>query len=229
MAFTASFRGRRWPAFTALLAIAASLSHTAGFASPAVTGSADAVRIDAGDASINEILETLAHSFDLKYKPTPALNKQLTGTYQGSLRRVIARVLEGHNYVLRDRGGMLELTILTPDRRTAHPAQATAKPAPQGAVNQAEAPIIGKPAELPVPTPSTAMPKPILLAQGSTPPMPTLVPGTGAAPTPVPLTADQSAQLPFPEVNISTIAPPIPKSDGPTPMPSPSGTARPLP
>ena len=66
-----------------------------------VRGSPDAVRIETQNASIEEVLAALGGAFDLRYQSSANLAKQLSGTYEGSLQRVVARVLEGYDFVLK--------------------------------------------------------------------------------------------------------------------------------
>ena len=70
-----------------------------------VSGQADAVIVETREATVDEVLAALHTSFNLHYRTSGALNRVLTGTYTGSLQRVIARLLEGHNYVMQASAG----------------------------------------------------------------------------------------------------------------------------
>lgn len=77
-----------------------------------VSGNPKAVNITVQDTSIEEILSALSHEYYLQYNSSANLERQLTGTYQGSLQRVLTRVLEGYNFVVKVSGGQIELTVL---------------------------------------------------------------------------------------------------------------------
>jgi hypothetical protein len=79
-----------------------------------VTGQADALIVETREASVEEILAALRASFNLQYRTSGALNRVMTGTYTGSLQRVIARLLEGHNYVMQSSAGGSALIVFEP-------------------------------------------------------------------------------------------------------------------
>ena len=71
-------RGSAAVAALRTIGLAAALALTSGsaLAKPEVSGSPEAVRIEAHNASIDEILAALAGSFNLNYKSLAALDKQ---------------------------------------------------------------------------------------------------------------------------------------------------------
>jgi len=79
-----------------------------------VSGRADAVIVETREASVDEVLAALSASLNLHYRTSGALDRVMTGTYSGSLPRVIARVLEGHNYVMHASDGGGELIVFGP-------------------------------------------------------------------------------------------------------------------
>jgi hypothetical protein len=66
-----------------------------------VEGDAQAVRIEAREASVEEVLAALVKAFDLRIRSAAALDRRISGTYQGSLDSVISRVLNGYDYVVK--------------------------------------------------------------------------------------------------------------------------------
>jgi hypothetical protein len=90
-----------------LLALAAGPLH----AEVRVQGSADDVRIDARDATIIEILEALHAHFALHYRGTSS--RRVTASYQGPLRRVLARLLDGDDYVIEPKGEQIEVIVVS--------------------------------------------------------------------------------------------------------------------
>ena len=77
-----------------------------------IVGQGGDVRVEARDAAVAEILAALGERFGLRYRGTPA-GPTVTATFEGPLRRVVARVLEGYNYVIMTRGGRLEVIVLS--------------------------------------------------------------------------------------------------------------------
>jgi len=76
-----------------------------------VEGQTGDVRLEVRDATIAEILAVLGERFALRYRGT-AGSGAVTATFEGPLRRVVARVLEGHNYVIQSRSDGLEVIVL---------------------------------------------------------------------------------------------------------------------
>ena len=85
------------------------------------------LRVEARDATVAEILAALGERFALHYRG-PTGDRGLTMTFEGPLRRVVARALDGYNYVIRDRGDGLEVIVLSTQSRHAVPAPLFAPP-----------------------------------------------------------------------------------------------------
>src|SRR5229473_8486875 len=75
-----------------LLGAALAIAPTPVLAEMQVRGSPDAVRIEARDTPVEEILAALNRAFGMHYQLSVNLDKRLSGTYVGSLRRVVTRV-----------------------------------------------------------------------------------------------------------------------------------------
>lgn len=75
-----------------------------------VTEQADIIRLEARDAPVTEVLTALGATYELRSHSTTDLGQPLTGTYAGSVREVISRVLAGYDYVvIRSDGGLAVL------------------------------------------------------------------------------------------------------------------------
>jgi hypothetical protein len=62
---------------------------------------------------VGDVLEALRKSFDVRWQADAPLSKPVTGAYEGSLNRILVRVLDGYNFVLKPRpGGGVEVRIL---------------------------------------------------------------------------------------------------------------------
>lgn len=82
-----------------------------GGEAPRVTGDAAAVRLDVRRTTINDALAALSDSFDVSYSTKISLNETRDGTYQGSLRQVIARMLDGYDFAIRQEKSKLDVMI----------------------------------------------------------------------------------------------------------------------
>ena len=105
MAFPAA-----WFLFLAGVLIMASapiLSRTA-HAEVRVEGGIDSMMLEARDTSVREALEALS-AFGLLVQNSAGLDRRISGTYQGSLRRVVSALLVGRNYVAIHSGGRVEI------------------------------------------------------------------------------------------------------------------------
>jgi hypothetical protein len=76
-----------------------------------VRGDITAVRIDARRTTIADVLAALNAAFDMSYRSSIVLDVEINGTYAGSLRRVISRVLDGYNYVIKQDDAKLAVII----------------------------------------------------------------------------------------------------------------------
>ena len=109
-----------------------------------VSGSKDAVTLQAENASFVDVILAVELALAVKINITPAINIPVSGTYSGSLRSVLGRLLAGHDYVLGSSGDRISIIVPTqsgavPGRRPPainHPAPPGANvPVPDGAVN----------------------------------------------------------------------------------------------
>lgn len=93
-----------------LLLLAPPLAH----AEVLLEGSADAIRLEANQASVDEILAALGRSYQVRYRTALALDRSITGSYSGPLAQVIARVLVGYDYVARISPDAVEIAYIRP-------------------------------------------------------------------------------------------------------------------
>jgi hypothetical protein len=74
-----------------------------------VSGTANNLTLEMQEASLEEILQALGGSFNLQSHGTMGANHPISGTYSGSLEHALAKLLDGHNYIIRRSAGGLEL------------------------------------------------------------------------------------------------------------------------
>jgi uncharacterized protein YabE (DUF348 family) len=69
-----------------------------------VEGDLSALRMTTSGDTLSDVLAALGASFPVKYRTTVPLDAEISGAYSGSLSQVVARLLDGYNYVIkRDR------------------------------------------------------------------------------------------------------------------------------
>ena len=76
-----------------------------------IRGSASNVHVDARDATVADVLAALAQRFGLSVRGT-VRDRRISADFDGSLRQVIKRVLNGYNYVIGPRGDRIEVLVL---------------------------------------------------------------------------------------------------------------------
>jgi len=221
----------------ATLAAALAIIPTSALAGAKVSGSPEAVSIEAQNTSIEEILAALGHEFNVHYRSSADLKTQITGTYEGSLRHVVTRILEGHNFIVKSSPGGIEVTVLGTENapvKSEGAAAAKGGPVPQTKPRLPTAPsqVAQQPDAASSDTaPALAAPRPGMKLAES----PALVPTPGSSasslPAPKPDTtssvalpepaATGSAAGPMPELRPFDAAPPRPPFPGSGPANSP--------
>lgn len=114
----------------ALLALAAAIGAQAipearaqdGSGSLQVEGDAAAVRLDVRKTALKDVLATLSGAFDVSFRSKIVLDEVRDGTYQGSLRQVIARVLDGYDYAIKQEQSRLDVMVFEKVGEQAVPA-----------------------------------------------------------------------------------------------------------
>lgn len=212
------------------LATALVFSSDTILAAPLVSGDQDAVRVEAQSISVDQILVSLGEKFHLQYSSSGKLDRQITGTYQGSLLHVLARILEGYDFVVKADGGTVEVSVFGTGRGpsvaaatqptkatpTAHSSETTAiPPGPQAEAEglppspAPQAPVkVLQEAETTAPMPKgPTEPGPITTGLGQ---VPELLPSNASPPIPTPASGPTAALMPSPASTSSDGSPPVP-------------------
>jgi hypothetical protein len=95
-----------------------------------VEGTAAAVRVTTEQAAISDVLSAVTGNFNAKYRSAIPLDAPAGPAYAGSLAQVIARLLDGYNYVIKRDGQITEIVVfgrrgevaIPPPARSAPPA-----------------------------------------------------------------------------------------------------------
>jgi len=211
-------------ALVALIVGLGALSSTA-IASTSVSGTADSVTVDAQNTSIKDVLSALGQKFRLQVDSTANLDKQISGSYHGSLGRVVARLLEGFNFIVRTNQGELEVTVLgTESRQTINGAagQGSAAPPPAASppTNAAAAGTVAAATPVPATTQATPASQPAPKASASGLSQFAFKVADGAGPVPTPGAATTGGPVPKPAT--SQMPQPTPSSGGANALPTPT-------
>ncbi|HEY1473217.1 MAG TPA: hypothetical protein VGF53_03955 [Pseudolabrys sp.] len=94
-----------------------------------VSGRPDAVRVEANNVSLEEVLTSLQTKFNLRYRASGTLERSITGSYDGSLRYVAIRLLAGYDFVLKIEPDGMEALIWRQSRPDDKPLVVKALPA----------------------------------------------------------------------------------------------------
>jgi hypothetical protein len=227
-------RNSRSLQFRSVMALAAILAvaPTSLRADARVQGSAEGVRIETQNTSVEEVLAALGDAFEVRYRSSAKLTKQLTGTYEGSLQRVVARVLEGYDFVLRTNKGKIEITVL--GVRNATPGAAVAS-SPSNPPKAASISPPAQPAASPSVTterqaPSVPAPAPAASAVTTVAQEQVLPARAQAASSELTKFAEMRSAAPFPSGNgpVPELVP-GPPVDPPMPGPEPVSSPEPIP
>jgi hypothetical protein len=76
-----------------------------------VEGSPAAVHLEARQTTLGQVLSALITNYDMSYSASIPLDRVLDGTYTGSLRRVVSRILQGYNFAIEQENTKLTVVI----------------------------------------------------------------------------------------------------------------------
>jgi hypothetical protein len=68
--------------------------------------------VEARNATVQQVIETLASSRTIELRAAAPLSKVVTGTYTGPLTRVLSRILEGYDHVIQFTASGVRLEIV---------------------------------------------------------------------------------------------------------------------
>ncbi len=84
-----------------LLAVFVQVLSISARAEVQVTGAPDAIKVDAKETSVEELLTALRKAYGLQYWSSANLSRSVSGTYAGSLQQVVSRalMLQGYDFI----------------------------------------------------------------------------------------------------------------------------------
>jgi hypothetical protein len=81
-----------------------------------VGGKPEAVHIEAKDVTLREMLDALQANFNLHYRSDDVLDTRMTGTFNGPLRQVAARILDGYDFAMKISPQDINVLVLRQNR-----------------------------------------------------------------------------------------------------------------
>jgi hypothetical protein len=72
----------------------------------------DELVIEAHDATVQQIVEALGQTRAIQFQSSEAASRHVTGTYSGTLRRVLSRILDGYDHVIRSTSSGLQIEVV---------------------------------------------------------------------------------------------------------------------
>jgi hypothetical protein len=97
----------------ALLAVVLCVAAAPAAAEVRVTDAGDGqLVIEVRDATVQQILEALGQTRTIQFQNSEALSQNVTGTYSGTLRRVLSRILDGYDHVIRSTSSGIQIDVV---------------------------------------------------------------------------------------------------------------------
>ena len=110
---------RTFFSWTLALALLLVVRPSFGFEGIRIAGTAENLQLELSDNTLDDALTALRSAFGLKCSCAVALDRRVTGHYQGSVGRVLSRLLEGNDYVVKTTpSGDVELMVFGVSART---------------------------------------------------------------------------------------------------------------
>ena len=115
-----------------------------------VSGSMDSVQVEASNSSVAEVLNALSETLPVRYRTSIELSRAVTGSFRGPALKVISRILQDYDYVIRQNtAGEFELVVIKLGGKESSKVISTVAPAFQGypstEVNTGSAAVKGGP------------------------------------------------------------------------------------
>jgi hypothetical protein len=105
-------RAAAGPVMLCLAVLAALPCQAQGNGLVQIDGRVDDMRVRLENAPIAQVLAELGRRFGLTYRRVPSIDRPLTGRYSGTLNQVLARVLDGTDYILEVSDQNVTLVVL---------------------------------------------------------------------------------------------------------------------
>ena len=77
-----------------------------------IAGASCALSVDAHDTTLQAVIAKLGATFGFQLRTSADLSRPVDGSYQGSLREVITRLLDGYDFFIRRSGDVTEVVVV---------------------------------------------------------------------------------------------------------------------
>lgn len=101
-----------------------------------IEGNAAAVRVSTSQDTVADVLSALGVAFKVRYRTAVPLSAAADAAYSGSVRQVIARLLDSYNYLLKVDQETTEVIVLGSRSQVAIPPPAPKVAAPPDVVSR---------------------------------------------------------------------------------------------
>jgi hypothetical protein len=95
-----------------------------------IAGAPGALSVDAHATTLQEVLATLSAAFGFQIRTSADLSRPVNGSYRGSLRAVITRLLDGYDFFVHRFGDDIEVVVVRSSGRTTGAVAPVASAAP---------------------------------------------------------------------------------------------------
>ena len=104
---------RRFVSWSLALALLLTVRPAFGLDGVRVTGTAAKLQLELNDNTVDQALTELRSAFGVTCRCSISLDRRVTGLYQGNINRVLSRLLEGYNFVVKtSSSGNVELIVI---------------------------------------------------------------------------------------------------------------------
>jgi hypothetical protein len=90
-----------------------------------IEGDPHAIHLEARGVPLRQLLDAMQAKFNLHYRSDDALNSPVTGTFNGQLRRLVGRLLEDYDFVMKMTPEGLDVLIMQRNQDGIKPAVAS--------------------------------------------------------------------------------------------------------
>jgi hypothetical protein len=127
-----SRKSTRWLVQLALLAASAGAIPPSAHAEVRVTEQANSIRLETQNAALSDVLTALGATYTLPKGGMTEAERPFNGTYTGTARELIFRVLDGYDFIVSRSNGKFDVVIYGVSGKTPNAAPVAA-PAPNAA------------------------------------------------------------------------------------------------
>jgi hypothetical protein len=155
-----------------------------------VAGTSTDARIEASNATLEELLAALHEKLDLTYTSSAPLDhKVMDGTFVGPLTKILAPLLKDYDHFMKVQNGHISLVVTAQQKPTIKPSSTVAAGPPTSTASEPTEPTASSADASPKNEVATdSKNENVVTPNGPTPPAPTTPPSTSPPPSPFAVT-----------------------------------------